>query len=520
MMGSIKTFFLHRYADSSYLVQRKSQTLLYMLLALTVILPIFIILFEIFLNISMYIHAVIVVVVIFATVVFSLVVLRQGMYHLAANTMTFIIAIALTAGLMSKLIQSPQNGYASYLYFMMATMVMATVFCTRWVIWAVSLLFLAADIIFYNLVQSRLDPISKAVSTVGVIDSSLSLVLVIILSQLILSITEGALKKSEDEKSEKEEQYRQISGLLASVNDSAGELAGASQELSSASMSFSENSQSQASAAEEIMATIEEVSASSDTIADGADRQVQNLDELVAKLGKLSGTMREMSEKVKKTRGTAENISSLAKSGEATINSMSEGMGKIGESSGKMTDIIGIINDISDKINLLSLNAAIEAARAGDAGRGFAVVADEISKLADQTAVSLKEIDALINLNMGEISKGSDIMNGTVGTISRIINGVALMNEKINEIADAMAAQDGINREVNEKAVAVKERASEIKSASQEQKIALDEIVKSIASVNEITQENSEILAGLKKLAEDVSRMADGLEDRVSLFAG
>ncbi len=121
---------------------------------------------------------------------------------------------------------------------------------------------------------------------------------------------------------------------------------------------------------------------------------------------------------------------------------------------------------------------------------------------------------------MGEISKGSDIMNGTVGTISRIINGVALMNEKINEIANAMAAQDGINREVNEKAVAVKERASEIKSASQEQKIALDEIVKSIASVNEITQENSEILAGLKKLAEDVSRMADGLEDRVSLFAG
>jgi methyl-accepting chemotaxis protein len=519
MMGSIKTFFLHRYADSSYLIQRKSQTLLYMLLALTVILPIFIILFEIFLNISMYIHAVIVVVVIFAAVVFSLVVLRQGMYHLAANTMTFIIAIALTAGLMSKLIQSPQNGYASYLYFMMATMVMATVFCTRGVIWAVSLLFLAADIIFYNLVQSRLDPISKAVSTVGVIDSSLSLVLVIILSQLILSITEGALKKSEDEKSEKEEQYRQISGLLVSVNDSAGELAGASQELSSASMSFSENSQSQASAAEEIMATIEEVSASSDTIADGADRQVQNLDELVAKLGKLSGTMREMSEKVKKPRGTAENISSLAKSGEATINSMSEGMGKIGESSGKMTDIIGIINDISDKINLLSLNAAIEAARAGEAGRGFAVVADEISKLADQTASSLKEIDTLIKLNTDEIGKGTQNMGTSVKVISEIIRGVNDIDGMINDIARFMEVQESINGEVNADAGRVRARSDEIRVSTEEQKTAVSEIVRSIASVNEITQENSTEAENLLSHSNRVKGMADGLNAQVRSFS-
>ena len=87
-------------------------------------------------------------------------------------------------------------------------------------------------------------------------------------------------------------------------------------------------------------------------------------------------------------------------------------------SSREMMGIVDIINDISEKINLLSLNAAIEAARAGDAGRGFAVVADEISKLADQTAISIKEIDRLIKVNNDEITAGGDNIDSAIDTIS------------------------------------------------------------------------------------------------------
>ena len=97
-----------------------------------------------------------------------------------------------------------------------------------------------------------------------------------------------------------------------------------------------------------------------------------------------------------------------------------------------MQNIVGIINDISDKINLLSLNAAIEAARAGDAGRGFAVVADEISKLADQTAHSIKEISDLIQENETEISRGTENVRASVEMISQIISGVNVISEFIN----------------------------------------------------------------------------------------
>jgi methyl-accepting chemotaxis protein len=289
-------------------------------------------------------------------------------------------------------------------------------------------------------------------------------------------------------------------------------------ELSYASMNFTENSQTQASAAEEIMATIEEVSASSDTIADGTDMQVQNLNKLIKKLESLSSTMGEMSEKIKKTRGTAGNVSLLAKSGEESINSMSEGMGKISGSSLKMKDIIGIINDISDKINLLSLNAAIEAARAGDSGRGFAVVADEVSKLADQTASSLKDIDSLIKLNNEEINKGTSNMNTSVTVISDIINGVNEISSMINDIAHFMTVQESINSDVNDDAGRVRARSDEIRISTEEQKSAVSEIVKSIASVNEITQKNSNEAENLLSHSNKVKSMADDLNMQVGAF--
>jgi len=197
---------------------------------------------------------------------------------------------------------------------------------------------------------------------------------------------------------------------------------------------------------------------------------------------------------------------------------MHESMGKIGASSREMTGIIKIINDISDQINLLSLNAAIEAARAGDAGRGFAVVADEISKLADQTAASIKEIDSLISVNEREIERGMTNVNETVGVIGTIIDGVSSIAGVMDSIYESTEKQLGINENVNREAGAVKGRSDEIANATGEQKIAITEIVKSISSINELTQAIASGSEEMSGNSEEMAGMAETLKSKVGYF--
>jgi methyl-accepting chemotaxis protein len=193
-------------------------------------------------------------------------------------------------------------------------------------------------------------------------------------------------------------------------------------------------------------------------------------------------------------------------------------MGKITKSSQDMVGIIAIINDISDRINLLSLNAAIEAARAGEAGRGFAVVADEISKLADQTATSIKEIDSLIKLNTDEINLGMNNITGSIRLIARIIEGVTSISTMMDTISAGMKEQTSINTLVLGDADMVKRRSEEIRIATEEQKSAVGEVVKSVGSMNDLTQSNAAGSEQMAQSSESVASMADYLKESMSFF--
>jgi methyl-accepting chemotaxis protein len=170
-----------------------------------------------------------------------------------------------------------------------------------------------------------------------------------------------------------------------------------------------------------------------------------------------------------------------------------------------MRDIVNIINDISDQINLLSLNAAIEAARAGEAGRGFAVVADEISRLADQTAQSIKDISVLIDQNSTQIDAGMGSVEHTVGALREVISGIGRIQQKMNTIAaDGKGHLDAF-REVNEAAGRVRDNAEQINIATTEQKDAIEDLVQSITSINQLTQQNA---SGAEEIAGNAEEVA------------
>jgi methyl-accepting chemotaxis protein len=309
-----------------------------------------------------------------------------------------------------------------------------------------------------------------------------------------------------------------LRSIISSVKNISYQMASSSEEMSAGTQSLSVNAQSSAASAEEITATIEQMSAGMESIASNANKQFASVTSMILQMNELSSIIEGVSAEVQDSQKLTHDIANQAKSGENSLKEMNDSIGNIYDSSKDMSRIIAIINDISDQVNLLSLNAAIEAARAGEQGRGFAVVADEISKLADQTAASIKDIDKLINANNQEIARGKQGVEDSIGKITSIINQIGNISSKIGNIGDLMQTQLDKNYMVNEEAGRVKENAEQIRGATDEQKIAASEVVKSISTITELSQSTA---AGSEQIANgsgEIAGMADALRVQVDNF--
>lgn len=219
-----------------------------------------------------------------------------------------------------------------------------------------------------------------------------------------------------------------------------------------------------------------------------------------------------------KTLSLSSAVAANAKQGGESISTMNMSMDKVMKSSNDMISIIGIINDISDRINLLSLNAAIEAARAGDAGKGFAVVAEEISKLADQTASSTKNIDSLIKANSDEITLELKNLDSTTSILNLVIGGVEQMKSEVTAISRVAREQLETAGMVRDNSANIFARAGEIRDITATQKDELESVTVSISHIDEFTVRVTSGAEEIAASAGDVANMAEGLNEKVSLF--
>lgn len=510
-MERIENFFMERYESHDFFTRKKAQALLYFSFIIGALMMFILLAFLLF-KPDILLQAGAVIGTVFAGCLVTLFVLKSGRYDAAANFISGLMAVAVIAGLLVKVNRDAYAGYTTFIYFMLVLIVQSILFCRIYFVIIESLSFLMADLLFYFLVRDKLDAVSLKAATVGVIDSSFSIICILVVGLSLMWIARQSISRAEHESLKNEKNFNHMKLLFDSINDASANLVSSSEELSATASSFSDNTQSQAAAAEEIMATVEEVSAGVDNVAGGAVEQYQRMQGLLERIRVLSETIIEMGTTIGMALNVTKDITGYAQEGESSLNSMNESMQKINSSSNEMTNIVGIINDISDRINLLSLNAAIEAARAGDAGRGFAVVADEISKLADQTSMSIKEIESHIKLNNNEISRGTVTVKDAVSTISRIIDGVNSINVMIDELSARMEKQKDLNSQVNSEAEYAISRSDEMRMATEEQKTAVTEITRSISNVNELTQSNTAEAEKLFTHAKHVRDLAEGLK--------
>ena len=514
-MNSFMNYFLFRYEDASFLKQRLAKAMFVFCVTLCSVTMLVISAALVFFPESARTTGP-VAAVIFMSGLITLFILRKGYYNFSANFISCIIVLTLAAGAYARIIRAPHTIYSSTFYYFMVMIVMTTLFCTRkWVI-GFSVFFILTDIVVFFLIRDNLDVLSLQASTWGVIHFAFSVAFITILSQLISGVFKAAIKRLKSEFRKNDEQLDVIERLFKSAKETSGQLAEMSRNLSGASVTFSETSHTQAASVEEITSAIEEISAGMDSMDSGSREQAGSLDLLISHMHDLSSIITEVGQIARITLGQTNSTSAEAKAGELSVQKMNSNLGKIVESSQDIKNIIGIIDDISDRINLLSLNAAIEAARAGDAGRGFAVVADEISKLADQTATSIKDIDNLIRASNDEVTRGmSDIMDVTA-KITAVIESIDSISGGMKRIFEYVQKQVDVNAAVNAQSEKVKVKSTEITTAIGEQKTALDEIVKSISEINDTTQL---MVTESDKIAEDsgtISSMSENLEEAIN----
>ena len=281
-----------------------------------------------------------------------------------------------------------------------------------------------------------------------------------------------------------------ISAMIASIKSTANHVASASNSLyentdkvATGNEQVAVQTGNVATASEEMVATSSEI-AHNCIIAAGSSSQASDLaTEGVLVVRETVAGMNRIAERVKETAATVENL---------------------GSRSDQIGEIVGTIEDIADQTNLLALNAAIEAARAGEQGRGFAVVADEVRALAERTSRATKEISQMIKA----------IQTDTKDAVAAIEEGVLEVERGTNDAARSGKALEDIFNQINEVTVQI----NQIATAAEQQSATSTEISHNIQQITDVIQTSAAFSHNSTSSARELSTCADGLQRLVGQF--
>ncbi len=250
------------------------------------------------------------------------------------------------------------------------------------------------------------------------------------------------------------------------------------------------------SGSDQINSAAGQIASASQSLAEGSTTQAASLEETSSALEQMASMTRQNADNASKTNETTISNNKLVSEGVHAMSQMTEAMNDINDKSEKVSRIVKTIEDIAFQTNLLALNAAVEAARAGEAGKGFAVVADEVRNLSQRSAQAAKDTTELITGTVESVKHGSEIASHLTTSFSSIAEGSQKVGDLINQIA----------------------------AATNEQAQGVDQVNTAVAQMDKVTQQNAanseETASASEELSAQASTWVDSIGELVGLVSG